>query len=309
MFGWINKNISMISVFVDIIAGIVIPILIQTEVNNLYLYIIVVLLIVFNVTTLLILKRKNSNLKLYETVLSQNVPLYGIAKYLARKSQEKKNDYTNNVQISHLELSVKLVGKIDANQNNTLEFWWRIKGGNKNKENVDNFNMRIGGDNSLDTNDLKLEVYECQSCKNNNCKHKCMLNNSEKHKQKLTVNYILAQHTYRHIQFDFRKPLHTNEMFDVCIRYIWPNCYNSICDFLLIDPNNFSESIRSISTEICCDNIVIKESSTVKLYKLNIETTSSELVTTIPYDGSHNNFKYEFCAEETCLYYIIIENN
>ena len=124
----------LISVVVDIIAGIVIPILIQTEVNNLYLYIIVVLLIVFNVTTLLILKRKNSNLKLYETVLSQNVPLYGIAKYLARKSQEKKNDYTNNVQISHLELSVKLVGKIDANQNNTLEFWWRIKGGNKIKK-------------------------------------------------------------------------------------------------------------------------------------------------------------------------------
>lgn len=302
---WVERNILIISIFVDVLTGIIIPILLQVNDNNRPLYIVILLLIIFNVAILLVSKKKNSNLKLYETVLSQNIPLYGLAKYLAKKTEEKKNDYINQVHITQLDLCVTLKGAIDITKNNDLEFWWKIKGNNNSNEEVESFNMRIGGDNAITDQGLALVAYECNI---EECKGACELDTTTKNNQRITTEDIIKQHTYQHIKFNFRNPLKPNETFDICIKYIWPNCYNSICDFLLIDPNNFSKDIGRITIRVCCDGVIIKDTSIVKLYKLDLATISYKLVTTIKYAESNNNFYYNFSPEKEHLYYIIIEN-
>lgn len=308
MFDWVEKNINILAVIVDVI-GIIIAIISEIIVTETLLNIIIIFFIAFNFVILLVLRKKGQQLKRYETILSQDIPLNGIIVYLHKKYKEKRCSYKNDVHISKLSLSAQIVGDINDDHNNDLEFTWKISGGNRRRKNIDSFNIRIGGDAAASRDELKISFLNCKHCdKKELCKMSCIQNSSERAKRSLENEIIYKSHTYQHTKVKFEKILKKNETFETYINYTWPNCYNSMCDFLLIDPNNFSEKIGEIEIEVFADDKIITSLSRVNLYQFDLESAKCQEIKQIKYNESTKSFKYSFCSSNSNLYYAVIKN-
>lgn len=71
------------------------------------------------------------------------------------------------------------------------------------------------------------------------------------------------------IKFNFNNQTRKGHTFTLKLECVWPQCCNSVCDFLLINPNNFATNINSITTRVECDNKIISKNSQVRLAELD----------------------------------------
>ena len=93
------------------------------------------------------------------------------------------------------------------------------------------------------------------------------------------------------------------------VSYCWPQCYNCNYDFLLIDPNNFANSVKNIRITVDIDNSVIKPKSKVQLFSINRSSSKIENEGQVMLTPNQNAFTKLYEIEPDKIYFVTIENN
>lgn len=301
----LEQKISLAGIIIDLL-GLLLSIIMSFNDDNTIFWIIIAVLIIVNIVFILLFLNSKKQLHMFKVILSQNIPLYGLLNYLIKKKDENGSKYVNNLKILSLTLKAKLVGDIREKKNNDLLFSWTINGSNIQEEPISSFFLRIGADSSVNDDNLVINAYNCSECKKQTNCEECCLSDEEKINRKMLITKELNTKTYRMLKLNLNEPVHQGHTFTVRLEYVWPQCYNSVCDFLLIDPNNFATNIDKIKTRIECDNKIINKSSQISLAELDKVAAKTSIIKKISYKD--NAFEYAFTPENKKLYYLVIIN-
>ena len=301
-----DQKLAMASIIIDTF-GIILSVILSITNSNKFFWIVIALLIVVNLSLIWLFIRTKQQLNMFKVILSNKIPLYGLLNYLFKKNDESGTQYINNLKITSLSLTAKIAGDIVENKDNDLMFKWKIDGCNTEEEEVNSFYIRIGADSSIRKDDIIINALDCTNCKDNSNCLSCKLSDEETINRKMFVEIEFETRTYRILKINFTNPIKQGYTFSVRLKYVWPQCYNSVCDFLLIDPNNFSTSIDSVSTELECDNKIIKKHSQVNLAELDKTSAKTNFVKKLEYKD--DSFKYTFTPKNKKIYYLVILND
>lgn len=259
--------------------------------------------------------RLQNRLQSYELLLGFPIPLYGIISYLFNQNKRKQEYQNSQIHLKELALSVKLVGDIQKNKNNDLEYSWTFNGKNNSNVNVGNLYLRIGGDSAYDLNSLNIKCVDCAVAPQN-CKFRDNLRSCKIEKECISsyspyftaVNGVDVQTTFL-LDINFVKSVAPLDDIKIKCSYVWPQCYNMHSDYLLIDPNNFAPTVEQIHICVFCDGIVIKKESKVQLY--SIDRSLNKLVPEgqVLFNKTDNLFEYTIQPGGDRVYFVLIENN
>ena len=273
---------------------------------------IVVLALLISIMLLLRKQKKmKKEIQLYDGLLKHPVPLNGIVKYASNKKNNKEKYKNNSILLRELSLILEISGELIVSKRNDLKFTWIFDGKNNSVEAVDSMYFRIGGDNSVDINDLSMEISDCVC--SDDCspgRNKCFLKegkkcDSSKNMIYERVNCDTISNLFL-LRLFFSSIIRKNQDFIAKLSYVWPQCYNSAVDYFLIDPNNFADSIERINFSLKIDGKIVKKTSTVQLYSIKDERIICEGI--IEMNKYTNSFLKTFNVEDEKIYFIQIKN-
>ena len=266
-------------------------------------------------------ERYQRKIKVYEDLLDFHIPLYGLVNYIAKKQNQfnDRNELLPQCRAKAFVLKMKISGEPLKNRNNDVCFTWYLTGNNTSDSEAGSIPFHIGGDASTKFDDINFAAYDC-SLQNNTealeCQYgfpfwKCPEQSDCADERKMNINMGVDNLVYYQIKLQFINPIKENNDFRVKVQYTWPQCYNAICDFLLIDPNNFAKNSEEIGFIIEPDGIVIKKESTmIQTYSYNLKSNVQKDLGRIKYSTLEKSFiKYIKHPSKDTIYYITIVNN
>lgn len=286
--------------------------------NSINILLLITFLVIFLSTILIqyiIYKKISNKLHVYDELLNSEYPLYGIVNYLSRKKKiDSKNKINNTYQLDELSLCVRLANNIEKNKHNDLLINWDFNGINEGEEDLSKINLRIGGDSSTDYSKLNLLASQCNLNQNSICEkysaqllcpsehERCKYSNSQK--IRCSIVKELSSATFNLLEFYLVKPIKPHHMLKMKVSYVWPQCFNPIYDYLLIDPQNFGVGVKILRINIICGEIIIKSTSQVVLYEVNYSIFKKNGKGLFEYNTKSKSFKYELqTVDSNCLYY------
>lgn len=219
-----------------------------------------------------------------------------------------------DIHLDELSLNVKIVGDILPNRNNDLEYNWTFIGKNSSQEDVGKFYLRMGGDSASFFSNLKVKCVDCaidiSNCEKRDHIYACPIKDDclKKHTPYFIKNDTYSSKTLYLLEVNLIEKIKPLGNLRLKISYIWPQCFNSACDFILIDPNNFAESVGRIRITITSDELIIKVSSKIQLFSINRNNNRIENEGQVILLADGISFERVFEVEKNRIYFVTIEN-
>lgn len=242
----------------------------------------------------------------YEKLLANNLPMYGLMKYLFKG---KKKKHKNLCQLYELQLQVSLVGDISKTSRNDLNFSWALHGINTEEQNLEKIYFRFSGENTTPFSALNFTYFDCTHKPSNCSLQGCEIVACNTCANKPGIyNQIEVDDTYSLIEMFMNTPIPPKHTFNIKLNYTWPQCYNSIRDYLILDPNNFSDKVEKLTVRIMLDGVIITEEARVKISKIQRNNVQMISLGKVPLDDDSKYFYKTLVPEKGFIYLVEIEN-